>query len=613
MDEATARSSASRVLRVIRSINFQLFALLTIALLPVGAISVSQSLGFADNARRSAETLLLSLTAENVAVEYRLIEAGFSAADGLAIKLIAAPHLCDKIMADFIATRGLFSFAALRNPEGAVICSSKDTDRAAIVGSDFARLRDTPRRSVGRIATGPLPNDWEMVTTLPLRDQGTLLGFISIAVPSLLVAPIEATSNLPRPNEAIVVNADGVVLSASKGLARVADRMPAAAVLQALLAGPDKVFPASVPSGKDFTYAKVTLIPGTVYAIGIWPTDNPITGSGNDMVNAILFPLLMWGASLTVALLAARRLVIVPIRTLRHSISRFAAGERSVSLAPLSSAPSEIQDVISTFNKLGQQITVNEAALVVIAEEKLLLLRELHHRIKNTLQMISSIISIQRRKAQAPILRAVLRSLQDRVMSIALIDQSLYQGEVFSAVPANTLIQSIADRLMSINLEPSSNVEVKSDLAVVRLDVDQIVPLSLLANEAITNALKYVGTLVDGRKLVQISLQETAGLVRFEVVNSVAPDQARKPPRDDSTGLGMPLIRAFSDQLHARCETGLDAAGEMFRLLVEFQASNAEIVSADAADAGTLNAGGAPPDPDSPDQTRPATPDFQNR
>jgi two-component sensor histidine kinase len=289
--------------------------------------------------------------------------------------------------------------------------------------------------------------------------------------------------------------------------------------------------------------------------------------------NAVLFPALMWIASMAVAYLAANRLVIVPIRSLRGAIRRFALGDRSFHVALPAGAPLELQQVASTFGKLEQIIGRNESGLAAIAEEKLLLLREVHHRIKNNLQMISSIINIQRRKSDDPDVRLVLGGLQDRVLSIALIDQSLYQNGNIWDVRADTLIQSITDRLISVNLEPGHQVDITIALEPTLLHADQIGPVSLLANEAVTNALKYVGKPDQGRAFVRISLANVAAQIEFEVVNSVAPDRPNPTPKLSSSNLGMPLIKAFSSQLGATCTSALDESRQEFRMRVVFTPS----------------------------------------
>ena len=573
MDNTSRQSFGKRASRVVRGISFQLIALLSVALLPVGAISISQSLNLAREARAASELLLRSLTGEAATVELRLIETGFNAALRLEPEVVGAmttPATCSSILAEFINNQLLFTFAGFTDLSGDMRCVSRGPALNLRGGASFDRILEIQTPTVDRMEADGREGDWALVTMQPLRENGDVVGFLSIVLPQLGLEPLTDRSGIPRPNEVALYNETGEILISVAGLDAASAHLPDADTVQALLAGPDQVINGTSITGVGVTFAKVTLLPDIATAIGIWPLENPITHSRRIILDAVLFPLLMWIASLSVAFLAARRLVINPIYTLRSSIRRFALGDRSFPTALPSGAPLELQDVIGTFNKLEMIIGRNEAALAAIADDKLLLLREVHHRIKNNLQMISSIINIQRRKSDDDGVRLVLRSLQDRVLSIAAIDQSLYlNGDVWD-VRADDLIRSIIDRLISVNLETGHQVDVTTDYDAVLLHADQIGPLSLLANEAATNALKYVGKPTVGRAFVRITLKWDGDRVRFTAVNSMGPNWKERSILNKGTRLGTPLITAFSSQLEGVFQSGPVEADQTFVLTIAF-------------------------------------------
>lgn len=563
----------NRADRVTRGISFQLIALLSVVLLPVGAISVAQSLSIARDARRSVETQLLRLTGEYVAIERRQIEAGIKEAKRLATQIAATPdrpHACGKLLTDFIAGQPLFSFAGFVDATGEMRCVSQGSAQDFSQDPHFLRPSQNPDGALDRVTSTSADDSWAMMITQPVLDHGKGLGFVAVAVPPLGLPHLADSSDMSSPLGVFVVNAAGDVLASAADTAK---HLPAPATFQGLLDGPEGVFTGAGQSGEKSTFAKVVLVPGIAYAIGEWPMDNPITRSEWVVFKAMLFPMLMWGASLLIAFMAATRLVVRPIQALREAMQRFTRGERGISISLASGAPLELHEVVGTFNKLELIIARNETALAITADEKLLLLREVHHRIKNNLQMISSIISIQRRKTADADVRLVLRSLQDRVLSIAAVDQSLYQNGNIADVRADELIRSITDRLIGVNLEAGHVVAVISDYDVVVLHADQIGPLSLLANEAVTNALKYVGASAGGPEFVRIVLKLDDGMVTFGVVNSVAPGLNGRALLPGRTGLGMPLIQAFSEQLGAICESTAHDSDQTFHLVVTFRAS----------------------------------------
>ena len=178
MDDVLPRSWKQRISRATRGISVQLIALLSIALFPVGAIAVSQSLIFDREARKSAETLLLSLTAEGASVEHRLLQTGFKAADRLVAGVIAnqdSQQLCNKLLADFIAKQNLFSFASFAKADGAVQCASAPSGAHFSNAEGFVRMAQTPVRFVYRVKTQPALESWTLVTAVPVKAKGVLL------------------------------------------------------------------------------------------------------------------------------------------------------------------------------------------------------------------------------------------------------------------------------------------------------------------------------------------------------------------------------------------------------------------------------------------------------
>lgn len=557
-----------------RSIGFQLVALLSLAVLPIGVIAVWQSLTFAHETRRSAETLLLGLTEESVTLEVRLIEAGLRIDPtliALATMVGNNQTQCREELARFIVRHVIFQSVAFVPVGGISRCASDGQARDLRSDAVHLRFLAHPAPTVDRIlgvdgGTAPV-----LRILQPVREHGKLLGYLSIVLQSFSLPPIRHYSGIPNPRETVLFNATGTVLTSTLDFQGVANRLPAGAKADMLLNGPDGFVERTDNSGTSSGFAKVTLIPDTLFAVSIWPQDNPVSQTDRAWARAVAFPLLTWLVGMATALFAARRLVIRPIRMLRDEMRRFARGQRNAPLVLAPGAALEIQETVNTFNKLELIVARNEAALALTAEGKLLLLREIHHRIKNNLQMISSIISIQRRKTQDPEVGKVLRSLQGRVLSIAAVDQSLYTNGDFADVRADLLVGLITDRLVDANLEPGHGVQIVTRFEVAMLDADQIGPLSMLANEAVINALKYVGRPEVGPPTINIALTWQEDVVHFSVVNTTGTGLRDADGSMESTQLGMLLIRAFCDQLAAEFHSGLDAASLRFHLSVKFR------------------------------------------
>jgi len=124
-------------------------------------------------------------------------------------------------------------------------------------------------------------------------------------------------------------------------------------------------------------------------------------------------------------------------------------------------------------------------------EEKEVLLKEIHHRVKNNMQVISSLINIQAMHIKDKKAREIFRDTRNRVMSMALVHERLYRSEDLSGIDFERYIERMAVHLMSYYRESAQNIELKTDVEDIFLDITKAVPLGLITNELITNSLKH--------------------------------------------------------------------------------------------------------------------------
>jgi two-component sensor histidine kinase len=251
--------------------------------------------------------------------------------------------------------------------------------------------------------------------------------------------------------------------------------------------------------GENLIYTVTPLVEGAVYAMAVWPAT--LAWGPGDLLRwtlpTIVLPVLMWIASLSVAYFAVHRLVIRHIRRLRRRMRLFSRFRRIDTEPGDESLPTELREVTDTFVTMAHTIQREEAELENSLREKDLLLREVYHRVRNNLQLISSMNNMQIRAAEADETKRTLRRLQDRIMALSTIHAALYQAPALSKIRADDLVATLA-RQVAAKAESGTEIDVTADVREIRLYPDLAVPLALLTVEAVTNATKHLGRPSDG-------------------------------------------------------------------------------------------------------------------
>ncbi len=464
-----------------------------------------------------------------------------------------------------------FVYAGFTRLDGVTECSSVRGVNDLSRETSFQQFSESPGTLVTTSYDGPVTGKQVVVVIQPLYRGVELLGFIAVSMSHDLLRSTHVSGLGTDDARILTFNNQGEVISSDReGNGDIAQVLPRGKSLPSLLSRSETTFRDISNSGERRVFSVVPVVPGLVYALGSWNrSESGITGIDITRRTALILPLILWAASLAVAYFAVYRLVLRHIRELRGQMRRFAIGDRSAPPPVLADAPAEIEDMSQTFHNMARILIRDEEAMEAAVNEKTVLLKEVHHRVKNNLQLIASIINMQIRVIDHDDAKRVLRSVQDRVASLATIYRNLYQAEHLDSVQADRLIRDIINQMTNASVGPGAGLRIDTRLEPLELMPDQAVPLSLLATEAFTNALKYSGVSdPDVEPWVRVSLRmDGPRHAVLEVENSIGGSSLA-----EGTGLGSQLIEAFATQLEGEAE--LETGDGRFLLRLRFRVEN---------------------------------------
>jgi PAS domain S-box-containing protein len=192
-----------------------------------------------------------------------------------------------------------------------------------------------------------------------------------------------------------------------------------------------------------------------------------------------------------------------------------------------------------------------EQALLESLREKESLLKEVHHRVKNNLQVISSLLRLEADRLEGPVAEMVLGDLQGRVRAMALLHENLYRSGNLAGVDVPSYLKSLCQHVLRACADQRANtVDVKVDVAPLHMETGQAIPCGLLVNELVTNCLKHAFPRERGG-VIEVTLQpeESGELWRLVISDDGVGLPATLPSARDSRSLGRQLISDLGRQL----------------------------------------------------------------
>ena len=345
-----------------------------------------------------------------------------------------------------------------------------------------------------------------------------------------------------------LLDQDRVVL-ASHGA--VAAALPDLATMSKLIGSPQTALRASSAIGGRYAYA-TSLLPGGWRLI--------VAHSSGREHAAAMRELLIRLAELSVLLVAGLFAVVIgadvafgnPLRRLSAAVHRWQGGA-PFDPGDLAGAPDEVLQLSRSFREATGSLRQREQELTIARQRQDLLVLEVHHRVKNNLQVIASLLNLQASRIRVPEAQAEFQAARDRVRALATLHRHLYaDGELHTINMRSFLTELCGQLFHAMGETEGKRIQLTIEAPELRMSSDQAVPLALIVTEAVTNSVRYA--FPDGRSgHISVVLRDHDGELDLVIKDDGVGIPAGQADTEAGTrdGIGLQLIRGFSRQLGA--------------------------------------------------------------
>ncbi|CAN5411492.1 sensor histidine kinase PhyK [soil metagenome] len=544
---------------IVGSIRVRLAGALFVALLPVLILGVLQSV-FAFKAEADSRRQSLELAAgRSAAIARARIEAAGVLLQTLgpgSVGLSCAQRL-DTVKSRLPGYANLIRF----DTYGRVSCAAATTPPDA-TRSDRAWFQSLAAGSHMVVASAPgaaYAQEPSVLTAVRAEDaNGKFSGAMAAILTLSTLKPETANRYLPGGAEVALADSEGHIFAATDPRAFSAPpqawRDRAAKTGSALWSGLD-----ANQGHRDFSAAPLVgeqvfvILSAKAPGLASWAWLNPML--------RLLAPILAFVLALAAVLYATEQAVIRWIVYLRRVAAIYARGRFTVRPLQAERAPPEIRELAATLDDMAAAIVARDASLRDSLGEKDSLMREIHHRVKNNLQIISSLLNMQQRALTDPAARTALNDTRQRITALAQIYRALYQGPDLKRVDLRPFLEELTALLLAGDSMGGGPIRTEVHADPLVIDPDRLAPLALFAVEAITNAQKHALGERGGTLTVDF-------FVRGEEAELAIGDDGPGAPKGPVEGVGRTLMTAFARQLRGKLLFEASPAGGLLVRLI---------------------------------------------
>lgn len=540
----------------VHSLRYRLLRTIALAVFPIAVLSVGQALMRLEAARNDAQVALAQSTQAIAGQEDSVFAESQPLLKALANQpdVLQGGNTCHTALKSALIASPYYLNLSRINADGDVICSALPAATGTTVDDMdwWTDLTATRRFAVSAPVYGKVAKEYVFVAALPLFDEeGIFHGALAAVIPLARITADYRNKHLKQQGVLALIDKSGNVATSNE--------LEHAGKIFAdvqLTNDPTRIRYGHDGDGRSWSYCLAPIVANDVYIALAVPTTSLYVWTYIDVCTNILLPFLAAMAAMFAIWFATDRQILRWIVYIGRIARLYSRGRYSVRPTRLIGAPAEFEALGMTLASMAEDIQERDEALrsAVIAKSELI--REIHHRVKNHLQIVTSLLRIQTRSFNSPIARDLTEKTVARLSALSLVHSMLQEMEEQPSVHVPGLFAALVEQLHEGLSGDGHDVALTLDIANVTIDPDQASPLVLFAVEIITNAYKHA--FPDGR----------AGTINLSLTPSGEDNTYLLRIEDDGVGLqagwqeaakenlGSQLASAFTRQLNGELTIG---------------------------------------------------------
>lgn len=477
------------------------------------------------------------------------------------------PQACDRALIEVLSLQGgRYSNIWIVDGAGRTRCSAVPAPRGASY-AEALWFRDAVQKNrfvLSELQIGPVTQRNIVAAAMPVRRERDLVAVVGLGL-SLDYFALQ-TRPAARADTAMWLMDDGGRSFPLTGTAS-ESTMPVLPAWAALRRGSVTHVDAESVGGEPFAYGAMSLGDDLRLVVGV-----PAKSYRAEATRALWRRMIELGtfllACLSAVAIGAHLSVIRPLRAVSDRVEAWRRHGGRFDPGPLRGSPAEVRALAQAVLEASAALGRREEELRAALASRDLLMAEIHHRVKNNLQIVASLLNLQAGRVRSAEARAAFATARDRVRALATLHRHLYTHSDLETIALGTFLEELCGQLFeALGETPGERITLSVAAPDIMLGSDEAVPLALIITEAVTNAVKYA--FPDGRRgSVAVAVRRDGETLTLSIRDDgVGIDAAQASEAvEQGSGLGTVLIEGFARQLGARLATASDATGTELRL-----------------------------------------------